>query len=76
MKLKKDTEKEISFEEFYNELLIRMNVVFLENYDSFVVCTATGEVLTCEISIIYDSPTEKEECIEFVESKGYGHPKP
>ena len=70
MKLKKDNEKEISFEEFYEEFLMKINILFLENNDSFAMCTPTGE-FKCEIDIIYDSPEEKEEFIKYVESKGY-----
>ena len=74
MKLKVDKEMDISFEEFYNDLLLKKNVVFLENYDSFVICTPTGEILTKTIYMIFDSSDEKEEFIEYVKSKGYGKP--
>lgn len=74
MKLKIDKEKEISFEEFYEDLLLKNNVVFLENYDSFVICTPTGEILTKTIYLIFDSSDEKNEFIQYVESKGYGKP--
>ena len=70
MKLKVDKEMKISFEEFYNEWLLKNNILFLENNDSFALCTPMGELIET-VNIIYDSPEEKEEFIKYVESKGY-----
>ena len=70
MKLKVDKEMKISFEAFYKEWLLKNNILFGENNDSFLLCTPMGELIET-VNIIYDSPEEKEEFIKYVESKGY-----
>lgn len=70
MKIKKDNEVQITFDEFKEDFLMKSTILFTESYDSFVMCTPTGEAL-CNINILFDSNEEKEDFIKMVKELDY-----
>ena len=61
---------EMSIGEFKKEFLDKLNILFVDNYNKFAICTPTAEVIDI-VDVSFASDDDKKEFVDFVEELGY-----